>query len=179
MDIINGIPFLKRSLARKLPSHGWKSMVSPVIRCHPQRNSNSSDLGVQKPQTRNNPQLYPIHSEKNGWYCSQYIAVWLMIPLNGNPLVKKGLEPTLKWGIDRGLGEFRLTHGARDVTMEWPCTGIDVDWELKLIWGSNYPWCRNCMKLPQPIGWSFPLKHMKNTMFLYVFHGVLLIVGKL
>lgn len=65
-----------------------------------------------------------------------------------------------------------MEHGPRSpVTMEWPCTGIDVDWEqLKLIWGSNYPFfCRNCMKLPQPIRWSFPLKHMKNTMFLLMF----------
>ena len=105
-----------------IPQTKFSSQTSELWRkvhgqsCHslsPTANSNSSDLGVQKPQTRINPQLCPIHSEKNGWYCTQYIAVWLMIPLNANPLVKKGLEPTLKWGIHRGLGEFRLTHGAR------------------------------------------------------------------
>ena len=92
-------------------------MVSPVIRCHPQQTATAQIWGFKNPKPESIPNYAQYIAKKMGGIVP-FLAVWLMIPLNANPLVKKGLEPTLKWGIHRGPGEFRLTHGARDVTME-------------------------------------------------------------
>ena len=116
--------------------------------CHslsPTANSNSSDLGVQKPQTRNNPETIPNYTQyiaKKMGGIVHFLAVWLMIPLNGNPMVKKGLEPTLKWGIYRGPGEFRLTHGARtslwsDLALEAMSIGNNSNLEGQTILGAE------------------------------------------
>ena len=66
MGIINEIPFLKRSLARKLPSYGGKSMVSPVIRCHPQQTATAQIWGFKNPKPESIPNYAQYIAKKMG-----------------------------------------------------------------------------------------------------------------